>query len=125
MNHRFSLVSLAVCLLFVGRIADAAELKIVSTPDAWTAQRKEILAGLERVMGPLPGKEAQVPLDVRTIQESGDNEIRRTKISFQSDKSGRVHAWLLRLEEDSPPKTKRPAVLCLLKSASDGPVLRP
>lgn len=125
MNHRFSPVSLVVSLLFAGGIADAADLKAVSTREAWTAQRKEILAGLERVMGPLPGNEAQVPLDVRTIQESGDNEIRRTKISFQSDKAGRVHAWLLRLEEDSNSQSKRPAVLCLhqtVRSGKDEPV---
>jgi acetyl esterase/lipase len=123
MNHRISAVSLVVSLLFVGGIADAADLKTVSTRKAWADQRKEILAGMEQVMGALPGKEAMVPLEVRTIQESGDNEIRRTKLSFQSDKAGRVHAWLLRQEEDS--KSKRPAILCLhqtVRSGKDEPV---
>jgi acetyl esterase/lipase len=126
MNTRFLLLLVpVVVLLVVSGAADTADLKNVSTREDWAVRRKAILASMERVMGPLPGKDSQVLLDVRTIQESADNEIRRTKISFQSDKAGRVHAWLLRLEDDTNPKAKRPAVLCLhqtVRAGKDEPV---
>lgn len=126
MNQRFPLaVSLVLCLVAVSSLVQAEDLKTVSTREEWAAHRKQVITAMERVMGPLPGKDAQVPLDVRTIQTAGDNDITRIKLSFQSDKAGRVHAWLLRRTQDLNSKVKRPAVLCLhqtVRSGKDEPV---
>lgn len=75
---------------------------------------------MQRVMGPLPGKDAFVPLDVRTLQKTQDNELGRIKLSYQSDKAGRVQAWLLRPLEPVDSQQKRPAILCLHQTVKAG-----
>lgn len=37
----------------------------VKTTADWQKRRAQILAGMEKIMGPMPGKEKRVPLDVR------------------------------------------------------------
>lgn len=116
----FVLVLVALCSL-----ARAEDLSTVKTREEWVARRAQVIVALERVMGALPGKESKVPLDVRTIQTAGDNDITRIKLSYQSDKGGRVSAWLLRRTGDPESKVKRPAVLCLhqtVRSGKDEPV---
>lgn len=106
-------------------LAWAEDVSTVRTREEWAARRQQVIVALERVMGPLPGQESMVPLDVRTTQESGGNDISRIKLSFQSDKAGRVTAWLLRRTQDLKSKAKRPAVLCLhqtVRAGKDEPV---
>jgi dienelactone hydrolase len=126
MNQCFPLaVSLVLCVVAVSSLVQAEDLKTVSTREEWAAHRQQVITAMEHVMGRLPGKDAQVPLDVRMIQTAGDNDITRIKLSFQSDKDGRVHAWLLRRTQDLNSKVKRPAVLCLhqtVRSGKDEPV---
>jgi pimeloyl-ACP methyl ester carboxylesterase len=126
MNQRFPLaVPLVLCVVAVSSLVQAEDRKTVSTREEWSARRQQVITAMERVMGPLPGKDAQVPLGVRTIQTASDNDITRIKLSFQSDRAGREHAWLLRRTEDLKSKTKRPAMLCLhqtVRAGKDEPV---
>jgi dienelactone hydrolase len=68
-------------------------------------------------MGPLPGAERRVPLDVRIIETSDEPTLVRRKIDFASEPGDRVPAWLL------VPKGRRgkgPAMLCLHQTTSIG-----
>src|SRR4051812_21559227 len=44
--------------------------KPVATIDDWLERRKEILGGMQSVMGRLPGPEKHCPLDVRVEEET-------------------------------------------------------
>ena len=126
MARRFLIVIPPVlALVALCSLARAEDLSTVKTREEWEACRRQIIVALERVMGPLPGKDTHVPLDVHTIQTAGDNDITRIKLSYQSDKGGRVCAWLLRRTGDPESIRKRPAVLCLhqtVRSGKDEPV---
>ncbi|MBC8291055.1 MAG: alpha/beta fold hydrolase [Planctomycetes bacterium] len=120
-----TILILSPCIAVISSAASAEDLKSVSTRKEWDRQRKEILVAMERVMGSLPGKEARVALDVQTLQKAQGKDIRRIKLSYQSDKTGRVHAWLLRKTDKADSKRKRPAVLCLhqtVRAGKDEPV---
>ena len=100
-------------LVTVSGLARAADLKSVSTQKAWSGQRQQIIAGMERVMGPLPGETDRVPLDVQIVEQQTDAEITRIKLSYQSHRTDRVPAWLLRPAGDA--NEKRPAILLFVR----------
>lgn len=74
------------------------------------ADRDATLKKMERVMGPLPGAERRVPLDVRVTSEEKLDGYVRKKLTFAAEKGDRVPAWLL---VPTGREGKRPAVLCL------------
>jgi len=95
--------------LLIWRDADGKEQPITKAED-WPKRREHILANMQLVMGPLPGKEKKVPLDVKVIEEVKTDQFIRRKISFAAEKDDRVAAYLfIPLER----KGKLPAVLCL------------
>lgn len=92
-----------------------AKLTSLSTPEQWSGRRKQILRGMEAVMGDFPESLRKHPL---SIQYHGDpiqvsDHIRR-KISFEPREGVRIKAWLL-IPNKKPGKRedKFPAVLCL------------
>jgi acetyl esterase/lipase len=107
--------------LMVVRDADGLEHPVETAAD-WQVRRAHILAHLQEVMGPLPGGERRVRLDVRTVETIDGPGYVRTKITFASEPGDRVPAWLL------IPRARRgrgPAVLCLhqtVKIGKDEPV---
>jgi hypothetical protein len=99
--------------LLVYRGADGAVHPVQSTAD-WLKRRAEILAGMQAVMGALPGPEKRVPLDVQVEEEVDCGSHVRRLVSYASEPGSRVPAYLL------VPKTalagsgvRVPAVLCL------------
>ncbi len=85
--------------------------KPVRTPADWQKRRKHVLAGMQQVMGPLPGKEFRVPLEVKVEEEARVGELVRRKISYRTSPRQRVAAYLF-----IPPLKsgkKAPAMLCL------------
>jgi dienelactone hydrolase len=100
----------------------------IRTLDDWRLRREAIVAGMRRVMGPLPRPDAPVPLDVRTVEENAleDSGLVRRKVEYQTDSTERrVRAWLflparLAGSGDSPPKKPLPAVLCLHQTTGIG-----
>src|SRR3954452_2649282 len=52
--------------LLVWRDAQGGEHEIQS-PQDWSRRREHILANIQAVMGPLPGRDQRVPLDVQII----------------------------------------------------------
>src|SRR5262249_24924599 len=83
----------------------------------WERRREQILANMEKVMGPLPGREKRVPLDVRIESETREAGYVRKKLSYASAPGERVPAYLL-----VPLNRKRrtPAVLCLHQTVQIG-----
>ncbi|MBL9174472.1 MAG: hypothetical protein JNL10_13125, partial [Verrucomicrobiales bacterium] len=102
-------------LLLWGATAAAAEAP--SDP-----HRAALLRSLEAVMGPFPGSEKRVPLDVRVEEESESNGIVRRQISYQSEPGARVPAYLLlpKAALTAPAPRTLPAVLALHQTHAAG-----
>lgn len=97
---------------------DKGERHVVKSPADWEHRRRHILAGMELVMGKLPGALSRVPLDVKVLDETRVGKLVRRKVSYQSDQDDRVNAWIF-LPADAP-KDKLPAVLCVHQTVRSG-----
>lgn len=99
--------------LLVYRGDDNQTLKVRSVND-WPKRRAEILAGMQSVMGRLPGDEKRCPLEMKVDEEADCGSYVRRLISYQSEPKSRVPAYLCvpkaALEKGAAPV---PAVLCL------------
>lgn len=76
----------------------------------WQRRREHILANMQLVMGPLPSRDATVPLDVQILHSERLAKVTRKKITYAASKGDRVPAYLL------IPRNlqgRAPAVLCL------------
>lgn len=73
---------------------DRGAIAPVRTPADWRRRREEILAGVQRVMGTLPGPEKRVPLDVRVEEEKDFGTYVRRRITYQAEPGSRVPAHL-------------------------------
>lgn len=92
---------------------------IAKSPEQWAARRRHIVAALERVMGPLPNPARRVALDVKVLEEVKlEGGLVRRKLSYQSDATDRVTAYLF--VPEAAAKTKLPAVLCLHQTTRAG-----
>ncbi|HET6882812.1 MAG TPA: alpha/beta hydrolase [Pirellulales bacterium] len=80
----------------------------------WEKRRAEIVAGMQLVMGKLPGDEKRCKLDVQIEEEADGGKYVRRLITYCSEPGGRVPAYLCipkqALEKNAQPV---PAVLCL------------
>jgi dienelactone hydrolase len=89
----------------------------VKTREDWQKRREQVLEAVQLVMGPLP-KRQNVPLEMKQEQEAMVGDLRRLKISYRTDASTRVGAYLF-----IPPLKeghKAPAVLCLHQTTDIG-----
>ncbi len=91
----------------------------VRTPAEWQVRRAHILAHLQEVMGPLPGGERRVPLELNVVATVDEPAFVRQKITFASEPGDRVPAWLLIPKADGAGK-KHPAMLCLHQTVPIG-----
>jgi dienelactone hydrolase len=85
----------------------------------WKVRRAHILGHLSAVMGPLPGGERRVPLDVRVTLEQDEPSYVRRKISYASEPGDRVPAWVL-IPKSARAGTRAPAMLCLHQTVGIG-----
>lgn len=104
--------------LLVVRGPDGGQTR-VATPADWDVRRSHILAHLQEVMGPLPGGERRVPLDLRVVETIDEPDFVRKKVSYASEPGDRVPAWLL-IPKRRPGSGKVPAMLCLHQTTSIG-----
>lgn len=82
----------------------------VSSVEAWSLRRADILSNMQRVMGPIPGNERLVAPDMAVLEEVDCGTYLRRKITFAVESWDRLPAYLL------VPKSlegKAPAVVCL------------
>jgi dienelactone hydrolase len=85
--------------------------------DAQEPDRAAIRKKMELVMGPLPGDDRKVPLDVKLVSEEKLDGYVRKKLTFAAEKGDRVPAWLL---VPTGFAGKRPGVLCLHQTIAIG-----
>jgi hypothetical protein len=107
--------------LMVVRDASGEETPVKRVAD-WEVRRAHILAHLQAVMGPLPGGERRVPLDVKVVEAIEEPAYIRTRLSYRSEPGDRVPAWLLTPKQSA---RKGPAMLCLhqtVKIGKDEPI---
>jgi hypothetical protein len=92
---------------------ERARVMPVRTVNDWLRRRAEIVAGMQQVMGPLPGPEKRCPLDIQTHEEAerGSHLLRR--ISYAPEPGGRVPAYLLIPKRLLTSQAKASAILCL------------
>ncbi len=86
------------------------------TRSEWAARRREILANMQLVMGPLPAK-SNLPLNVLEFERFETPHFTRTYITFAGDDGDRVPAYLLVPKGLANPA---PAVLCLHQTTRIG-----
>ena len=90
------------------------QLQPVKTPADWGRRRAEIVAGMEQVMGRLPGPEKRCPLDVRIEEEVDCGSYVRRLVTYAAEPNSRVPAYLCLPKSALQPGAKPvPAVLCL------------
>lgn len=92
----------------------SGDIRPVRTVRDWEKRRAEILAGMQQVMGPLPGASKRCPLDLKIEEEFDAGSYVRRLISYAAEPGSRVPAYLL-VPKPLLEKTARhaPAVLCL------------
>lgn len=84
--------------------------KPITTRAGWAKRRAHILANMEKVMGPLPGPEFRVPLEVQYEREETRPGYVLKTLTYASAPGERVPAYLLL---PTGRRGKRPAALCL------------
>lgn len=94
--------------------APDGSVRPVVTPADWAGRRREIVAGLEAIMGPLPGPAKRVPLAVRVIREDDGGSFVRREIIYTAEPGGDVPAFLLLPKEVRDGRRTAPGVLCLM-----------
>jgi hypothetical protein len=97
------------CLGVLGALA-VYSAPPVRTAAEWARRREQILANMQLVMGPLPGDDHKVPLDVKVTETVELPRYIRKKLTFAAEKDDRVPAYLLMPKERAG---KLPAVLVL------------
>ena len=90
----------------------------IKTVADWEIRRRHVLANMQTVMGPLPGNEKRVPLDVQTVDEVRVGNLTQRKITYQTEPHDRVSAFLFL--PDAASTEKRPAILCLHQTTNIG-----
>ena len=81
----------------------------------WQKRRAEIVKGMVTVMGPLPGKDRRVKLDVKIEEEVDTGKYIRQLITYQSEPGSRTPAHLCVPNSVFTGKgVKASAVLCLM-----------
>jgi pimeloyl-ACP methyl ester carboxylesterase len=102
------------------RAADGAR-RPIRTADDWAARRAQIVAAMERVMGPFPSPAEPVPLSVEILEEApveGAPSLIRKKLRYHTDSPDEwVHAYLFVPQAESE---RLPAMLCLHQTTSIG-----
>ncbi len=91
----------------------------VRTAVDWDVRRAHILANLQEVMGPVPGGERRVPLDIQVVESVQEPGYVRKKITFATEPGDRVPAWLMIPDQGKRGK-RAPAMLCLHQTIKIG-----
>lgn len=105
---------MADLLEFLTAPAPRARLEGFRGLPEWREHRRVILGQMEAVMGPFPGAEKRVALDLQLVEETDCGSYVRRLITYGSEPGSRVPAYLLipKSALAQPPKTAR-AILCL------------
>ena len=105
--------------LLLHRTTGGEVLPVLNTSD-WQKRRVEILIGMQRVMGSLPGAEKLCPLDPQVAEEVDCGDYVRRSVVYASEPGTRVSAYLLVPKRVLNQSVKAPAVLALHQTHSAG-----
>jgi dienelactone hydrolase len=86
----------------------------VKTPADWQKRRAEIVAGMQAIMGPLPGTQKRVPLEVKVESETDCGTYVRREITYTAEPGGRVPAFLLLPKAVLNGSSERPGILAAM-----------
>ena len=93
--------------------------KVESTSD-WAKRRAEIVAGMEAIMGKLPGAEKRVPLALKIESETDCDTYVRREITYAAEPGARVPAFLLVPKAVLAGKTAPGVLACMPTNAAEG-----
>lgn len=97
----------------VNQLIDRNGVEIaVGSVREWESKRADVLARVQRMMGPLPGDEKRCDLDVTVDEEVDCGSYVRRLISYQSEPNCRTSAYLLIPKKALEEGVMCPAVLC-------------
>ncbi len=85
----------------------------VASKAQWQQRRREILLGMQQVMGPLPDRKRRCPLDVRVSAETDRGAFVQRTLTYASEPGSRVPADLLIPKAALQSHRRLPAVLAL------------
>ncbi len=80
----------------------------------WQRRRAEIVAGMEAIMGPLPGAAKRVPLELAVTSETDCGAYVRREIAYTAEPGARVPAFLLIPKAVLAGKSIAPGVLAAM-----------
>ena len=86
----------------------------VETLADWQKRRAEVVAGMEAIMGKLPGAGKRVPLEVAVESETDCGSYVRREITYFAEPGARVPAYLLVPKAVLAGKERAPGVLALM-----------
>jgi len=98
-------------------ISAGGEVLPVTTAEDWQIRRGHILGNMQQVMGPMPGDERRVPLDVRVVSEREAPGYVQRRITYAAESGDRVPAWLFVPKDQAAPQ---PGVVCLHQTTGIG-----
>lgn len=90
----------------------------IKTMADWEQRRRQILANMQLVMGPLPDAKQRVPLEMKIVEETKVGDLVRRKITYQSEPGHRVPALLFLPTHAKDQRLA--AVLCLHQTTKLG-----
>lgn len=79
----------------------------------WMRRRAEVVDAMQLVMGPLPGQEKRIPLDIQVTREDDAGTYVRRAITYASEPGSRTPAWLQIPKRVLAGSATARAVLCL------------
>src|SRR3989441_3718191 len=101
-------------------VSSNGEVEPVRSVGDWSKRRSSIQRAMQEVMGPLPGPEQRCALDVRVEEEVDCGEYLRRFLSYASEPSARVPAYLLIPKAALRDGARAPAVLALHQTHPQG-----
>jgi dienelactone hydrolase len=90
--------------------------RAVRSPSDWNRRVSHIKGNMLKVMGPLPEASTE-PLEIKVVEETRTGKYVRQRITFRSERSDRVPAYLLIPNER---RGRLPAMVCLPGSSKPG-----
>lgn len=98
----------------------AGDVVPIKSAADWPKRRAAILAGMQQVMGPLPGSEKRCPIDPKITEEVDCGDYIRRLITYSSEPGSRVPAYLLIPKSALNGTGKFPAALALHQTHAAG-----
>jgi len=113
------MTALLVALPAVAQDADRPRAPQAASAAEWQRQVPDIRRRMELVMGPLPGEDRRVPLDMEITREERTERYLRREVRYTPEPGDRVPAWLL-IPHGATSQSPAAAVLCLHQTNNVG-----